>query len=290
MQTIDVGTLIEFWQLEGFTKSTVTTYKNDFGVFERWVREETPKSLPQINKGDIRQYKLMMVRNGLSGRTISRRLLVVRQYYQSLVDARKILVNPCSESGGVKREIKRLPRVHRKKKVDEVQELISDGGRELYRARNIVIIELAYSCGLRSCEIVVLNLSDIGDDTLNIIGKGGKQRFVPISHYTRELLIEYISEVRPKILKNRVSDAVFPSRKSLRLTNICSILHGIEANIHGFRHGCAVDMLSSTEGQGSANLAAISKLLGHEELQTSVIYTKLEIGELKRVHQQMMLR
>lgn len=152
--------------------------------------------------------------------------------------------------------------------------------------RNRAVFELAYGCGLRKCELMRLNLSDVGKDSLHIKGKGGKERLVPIGRETQRHLIRYIEIERPQLAaKCPQEEALFLSFHGGRLGD-----SGYEWLTHRFRdpkcpitlqtlrHACATHML-----QGGAPLPVIQKLLGHERLSTTSIYTHVDLKELKGV-------
>ena len=152
--------------------------------------------------------------------------------------------------------------------------------------RNRAIFELAYGCGLRKCELMRLNLSDVGKNSLHIKGKGGKERLVPIGKEAQRHLIRYIEIERPRLAaKCPQEEALFLSFYGGRLGD-----SGYEWMTHRYRdpkrpitlqtlrHACATHML-----QGGAPLPVIQKLLGHERLATTSIYTHVDLKELKGV-------
>lgn len=154
------------------------------------------------------------------------------------------------------------------------------------RLRNRAIFELAYGCGLRKCELHRLDLLDVGEDFLHVHGKGNKERLVPLGAEARRHLVRYIEEERPRLTKGNTKEpALFVSFFGGRLgeSGYEWITHRYQSKGHAItlqtlRHACATHML-----QGGAPLPLLQKLLGHERLSTTSIYTHVDVRELKSV-------
>jgi integrase/recombinase XerD len=157
--------------------------------------------------------------------------------------------------------------------------------------RNRTIIETLYSCGLRVSELINLKLSDLffEEGFIRVLGKGNKQRFVPIHHSTQKFILNYINLIRSHIdIQKGFEDTVFLNRRGKQLTRVmiftivknATIKAGIKKKIspHTFRHSFATHLL-----EGGADLRAIQQMLGHESITTTEVYMHLDRKFLKEV-------
>ena len=160
--------------------------------------------------------------------------------------------------------------------------------------RNRTILETLYSCGLRVTELVTLQISDLFFDEgfIRVIGKGDKQRFVPINHQTQKYITFYINDIRSHIsVQKGYEDTVFLNRRGRQLTRNMifmivkdlAVKAGIQKNIspHTFRHSFATHLL-----ENGADLRAIQQMLGHESITTTEIYMHLDKSHLQKVMEQ----
>jgi integrase/recombinase XerD len=157
--------------------------------------------------------------------------------------------------------------------------------------RNRALIEMAYSTGLRASELLSINMTDVdfANATAMVMGKGRKQRVVPIGKTALRVLESYLRAVRPFLVRDPAETAMFLNHSGrrlgyqgfLRLAHIYSGKAGLEINVtaHTFRRSCTTEMI-----RGGANLYHVKELLGHAKLDTLVHYTKLTIDDLKKTH------
>jgi integrase/recombinase XerD len=157
--------------------------------------------------------------------------------------------------------------------------------------RDRAMVELLYATGLRVSELVMAEVTLVNLDVgyLRVTGKGAKQRLVPMGEGARQLLLQYVEEARPRLLKKRASRYVFVSRRGGPLTRqaFWKLLRrrarraGITQVIspHMLRHSFATHLL-----EGGADLRSVQVMLGHANIATTQIYTHIERGRLKRVH------
>lgn len=196
-----------------------------------------------------------------------------------------LLVNPWPE------DLKFRPIPQRARRLPAPAEAVAHLRREEVsrihvRLRNRAIFELAYGCGLRKCELMRLNLADVGEDFLRVKGKGGKDRLVPLGKVTRHHIRRYVEKERPRLLAHCPSEeALFVSFFGGRLgeSGYEWVTHrhrdpNCPITLQTLRHACATHML-----HGGAPLPLIQKLLGHERLSTTSIYTHVDLRELKGV-------
>jgi site-specific recombinase XerD len=174
------------------------------------------------------------------------------------------------------RRRRRLPHAP---KVEEVEELV-DGlaGEGPLALRNCALVELVYSCGLRSAEAVGLDLADVDFDreALHVRGKGGKERVVPLGEEAALALARWLREGR-SALAHGAEDALFLSARGRRLDT--STLRRLLRNPHRLRHAYATHLL-----EGGADLRTIQELLGHASLSTTQVYSHVDARRLRRVY------
>jgi integrase/recombinase XerD len=167
------------------------------------------------------------------------------------------------------------------------------GGRDWQSVRDNAILELFYASGLRVSELVGLRVDSVNFDVgfVRCIGKGSKERLIPIGSKAKEALMRYLKGARPKILKARQTDALFVSRlgKGLTRQSIWSTIKfyarkaGIKKTIkpHTLRHTFATHLL-----EHGADLRSVQEMLGHSDISTTQIYTHVDRERLRTVHKQ----
>ena len=176
--------------------------------------------------------------------------------------------------------------------VEEIEKILNCiKGNSIIEIRDSAILSLLYSSGIRVSELINLQLSDIflEEDYIKIIGKGNKERLVPIGGKAKKKLIYYIQKTRMNLNKMSSKGYVFLSYRSKQLTRMAvfniikkyTLLSGISKKVspHTFRHSFATHML-----EGGADLRIVQELLGHENINTTEIYTHLDRTYLKEIH------
>ncbi len=210
-------------------------------------------------------------RRGLSSSTIARRLAAVRSYIRFTLGAASV-----PEIALPPRKRRRLPDAP---KLADVEDLLAAvDGEGALAVRNNAILELTYSCGLRSAEVVGLRLADIDFDqeTVHVLGKGGKERVVPLGEQAALALARYLRDARPALARG-ANDALFLSVRGRALDT--SVLRRLAPNPHRLRHAYATHLL-----EGGADLRTIQELLGHASLSTTQIYSHVDTRRLRRVY------
>jgi integrase/recombinase XerD len=218
---------------------------------------------------------------GMTAGTQARVISGIKAFYKYLILEDSIKVDPT--------ELLESPRIGRKLpvvlSVEEIDQLI--GAIDLSTMegkRNKAILETLYGCGLRVTELVTLRISDlhVNEGFVSVIGKGDKQRLVPIGSRALEEVLYYIREIRPKIpVRKGFEDILFLNRRGINLTRVMiftiirqlCIKTGIRKQIspHSFRHSFATHLV-----EGGADLRAVQEMLGHESITTTEIYTYLD--------------
>ena len=174
------------------------------------------------------------------------------------------------------RRPRRLPDAPKEKEIDEL--LARVAGEEALELRNRALLELLYSCGLRTAEAVGLDLGDVDFDreAVHVHGKGRKDRVVPLGEEAAHHLARYLRDARPALARGAV-DAVFLSARGRRLDT--STVRRLVRHPHRLRHSFATHLL-----EGGADLRTIQELLGHASLSTTQIYSHVDAKRLRRVY------
>jgi site-specific recombinase XerD len=253
-------------------EATRRAYASDLRDFDAWLNTEG-LSMDRIDTRALAEYtaELGRGRRGLAPATIARRLAAVRSFLRFTLGPAHV-----PEAALAPRRPRRLPNAP---KVAEVETLVTslDGDGPL-AARNVALIELVYSCGLRSAEAVGLDLVDVDfeREALHVHGKGGRDRVVPLGEHAAHALAVYLREARPRLAQG-AENALFLSARGRRLDT--STLRRLLRNPHRLRHAYATHLL-----EGGADLRTIQELLGHASLSTTQIYSHVDARRLRRVY------
>jgi site-specific recombinase XerD len=270
---VDVFVAIDrFLASPGLAESTRRSYGFDLRDFARWL-ERRGLELDRIDVRELADYttELGRDRRRLAPATISRRLAAVRSFLRFTLGPARV-----PEAALAPRRARRLPNAP---KVAEIETIVGRlDGTEPLELRNAALVELVYSCGLRSAEAVALDLgdADFEREALHVRGKGGKERVVPLGEEAAYRLSRYLRDGRPAFARDAV-DALFLSAHGRRLDT--STLRRLVANPHRLRHAYATHLL-----EGGADLRTIQELLGHASLSTTQIYSHVDAKRLRRVY------
>jgi len=273
-----------------YSKHTVKAYITDIGEFLRVIKEKKlvgekagAIDFEKLDETPVRAYiSWLYTRNSRS--SISRKLASVRTFFEFLI-RKGALKNNLAKLVPTPRGEKRLPTFLT---VDEVVKLLSIEGSGALLSRDVAVLELLYSSGLRVSELVGINLNDIDlkNLTVKVLGKGNKERIVPVGSKAAQALDEYLHE---RLGMNPGGDHLFVNTRGDRL-NVRSVdriirkyalLAGIPKNVspHVLRHTFATHLLG-----GGADLRAIQEMLGHKSLSTTQRYTHTSIEKLMEIY------
>ena len=265
---------------------TLAAYRRDLTSFAAYLSEQGIEAWAAVDTHLLRRYIAARHRNGIHGRSLARQLSAIRSLYRYLGRRGYVTANPAQALSAPKSE-RRLPRVM---DVDAMATLLNNESRAPLDLRDHAMWELLYSSGLRVAELVSLNLEDIAVATgeVRVIGKGRKQRIVPVGRQALEALVAWY-EVRRELLRSSSEKAVFVGRRGQRLTTRSVqqrlrrwvLMQGsdIAAHPHMLRHSFASHMLES-----SGDLRAVQELLGHSNISTTQVYTHLDFQHLAKVY------
>lgn len=262
--------------------NTVKSYENDLKGFFRYI-EKNKIFYADCKKENIINYLLELKERGYSSASIARILSSVKQFFRFLILDSIISHDPTEGLRSPKPWL-RLPKAL---ETDEVRRLLSVILESKYFLRDIVMLELMYASGLRVSELIKLKLSDINFEAgfIRIKGKADKERVVPVAQRTIERIRNYLTFLRPRLIKERTSDYVFLNNRGKPMTrqrfwqNLKAMgkLAGINVTPHMIRHSFATHLL-----EGGADLRSLQKMLGHSDISTTQIYTKVSMDRLRR--------
>ena len=256
------------------TNQTIQDYKEDFLQFQRYYPDK--KELTDLNKNDLNEFSYDQALNGLSPATIARRIATIKNFYMFL-ESDNLAKGIISEEITIPKKDKTLPQVLSEEEINQLlnaPDLTSEKG-----IRDYAVLEILYSCGLRVSEAANLQINQINEqeEIINILGKGKKERIVPIRKSALKAVKTYINEVRNKhlVIDNK---AVFIGKNGKRMSRqaLYNIVvnnakqAGIQKEIHPhtLRHSFATHLLDN-----GADLRVVQELLGHTNIGTTQIYT-----------------
>ncbi|TGN38033.1 tyrosine recombinase XerC [Marinobacter confluentis] len=267
---------------------TCANYEDDLRRFGAWAMgSEGFAAWRQLTTHDMRRYVAVLSRAGLSGRSIARHLSAIRRFYDYLLREHLARDNPVLDVRAPK-AARRLPKVA---DVDQLSHLLDATADDPLEARDLSMFELLYSSGLRLSELAGLNLTSVDrrGGEVRVLGKGGKERILPVGRRALEALGRWL-EVRPALAAEH-EQALYVSRRGQRLSNRSiqsrlnrwGIKNGADQKLHPhlLRHSFASHMLES-----SGDLRAVQELLGHADISTTQIYTHLDFQHLANVYDQ----
>lgn len=266
-----------------YSDLTVESYRTEIKGYLDFFQDKNIK-VKDIKNSDIKDYLAYIKKGETSERTLAHNVSVIRTFYKFLLTLKIIERNP-TEFLELPKLRKKLPTVLSK---EEVEKLLDIDLTDCYSYRNKAMLELLYSTGLRVSELVNLELSniDLENCTLKTIGKGNKERIIPISDYALYYVEKYINEYRGSMLKKGVNNYVFINNHGNVMTRqgFFKIIKKLaaEKNIktpispHTLRHSFATHLLDY-----GADLRSIQEMLGHSNLSTTQIYTHVSSEHLK---------
>lgn len=262
------------------SNNTKNAYRSDLEEFNKYFNN---RSIASITTNDIKKYITSLSNN--KDRSINRKLVSIRTFFNYFLRENIIKENPCDKLDNIKLE-KKLPKVL---SYEDILKLLDVEIKKSSDYRNKVMLELLYSTGLRVSELVSLNINDIdlSENLVKCIGKGNKERIIPLGDTITKLLEEYINNIRIKLLKNKVNTKLFLNKNGLGITrqsffkflkSQAKIKH-IDSDIspHTIRHSFATHLI-----EYGADLRSISELLGHENIKTTQIYTHLSKNKIRK--------
>ncbi|MEC7790518.1 MAG: site-specific tyrosine recombinase XerD [Pseudomonadota bacterium] len=275
------------WLESGLSANTLTAYRTDLKKMSDWL-EKQKRPLDKASKSELLDYLAHTVRSGVSVRSSARQLSSLRRFYRYLVREGIAESDPTSdlESPVIG---KTLPKTLSESSVEQL--LAAPAENTALGIRDRAMLETIYATGLRVSELVNLTLSglDAAAGLVRVTGKGGRERIVPLGQEALAYLGQYLNDARPELLGDRVSEAVFVTRRGgpmsrqafWQLIKRYATVAGVNEALspHSLRHAFATHLLNH-----GADLRSVQMLLGHSDLSTTQIYTHVARARLQSLH------
>jgi integrase/recombinase XerD len=272
----------------GLARHTLEAYARDLDDFVRFAARRGLVRPEAIDRATIALYLLSLRRHGLAPASVARRLAAIRGWTGYLLREGLIGDDPALDLRSA-RLPRRLPGVLT---VDEIERILAQPRGSTPRGmRDRAILELLYAAGLRVSELVALDVGDVhlGMEYVRCLGKGSKERIVPIGSAAVRAVQRYLSAARPALSGRRMRAALFLNRRGARLSrqSVWMLLRAYAASAgirrtlgpHTFRHSFATHLLD-----GGADLRAVQEMLGHASVATTQRYTHLTRSRLREAY------
>ena len=279
------------WLEDGLAKNTLDAYRRDLTLFARWLAERDT-AITTAREADLAAYVAARHRTSQAS-SANRRLAVLRRFYRHLLRADPSRGDPTRRLSTAKRS-QRFPKTLSEAQVDAL--LAAPDVDTPLGLRDRAMLELMYASGLRVSELVTLHTLRVGLDqgVVQVVGKGDKERLVPMGEAAREWITRYLREARPTLANGRALDALFITARAdserdggmtrqmfWKLIKRHAANAGIAAPLspHTLRHAFATHLLNH-----GADLRVVQLLLGHADISTTQIYTHVARERLKALH------
>lgn len=274
---------------KGLSDRTVAAYGSDLIKFGRFLEEKRTTCVGRIDAGIILSYLIYLREQGLQARSRARHLVSLRGFFKFLTNEKIIANNPAKKIDLPKTTML-LPDVL---SVADVETLINAPDRDKPEGlRDAAMLELLYGSGLRVSELIHLETNRINLEAgfVRVLGKGSKERVIPVGRMAMTVIQDYLDRSRPLLLKNRTSVYLFVTRRGSAMTrqSFWNLIgrYGRQASLkkkitpHSLRHSFATHLL-----EGGADLRAVQMMLGHADISTTQIYTHVAQRKLLEAHQ-----
>ncbi len=274
---------------KNLSDNSISSYRTDLTKFILFLKEKKIKDFNDVTYKIITDFFTKLKEYELTSSSVSRYSSSLRGFFAYLFEQKYILENPTKNLTSTKLA-RNLPVVLSFNEVENILE--QPNIKNNLGIRDRAILELFYSSGLRVSELINLKIADLffDDEVIRVLGKGNKQRIVPIGSSAIKWMTEYLTKVRPLFQKKLKSEnIIFISKRGTKLSRmaIWKIVRKYteQANIqkdvhpHTFRHSFATHLL-----EGGADLRAVQEMLGHADISTTQIYTHIDRDYIKQVH------
>ena len=275
----------------GLADNTVIAYGRDLVEFSDFLARSGGVSIECVQQNQIRDFDSSLLAGGLKTSSRARKISTVKSFYKFLFVEGKIAANPASTIRAPKTTL-RLPKALSQDRVSHLLEAAGPMPDEHWlssaAARNRTILELMYATGARVSELVDLDLDDVFEsDFVRLLGKGNKERVVPLGSFARRALDAYIVRARPDFIGKTGTSALFLNHHGNRLSRqsawqiirAAGDIIGESVSPHTLRHSFATHLL-----EGGADVRVVQELLGHASVATTQIYTLVTLENLRAVY------
>ncbi|WP_210147208.1 site-specific tyrosine recombinase XerD [Shewanella sp. WXL01] len=280
--------LDDLWSSRGVSDNTLASYRTDLAHLNAFFAKRKQR-LQDASTQDIRDYLAHRFELGYAKSSSARLLSSVRRFYRYLVRSGQREDDPSALLESPK-QARHIPDTLSEAQIDAL--LNEPDTEDPIEHRDKAMLELLYATGLRVTELVSLTMEQISlrQGVVQIVGKGGKERLVPMGELAVDEVMQYLKLARPILLNDKPSDVLFPSKRAKQMTRqtfwhrikLYATRAGITADLspHTLRHAFATHLLNH-----GADLRVVQLLLGHSDLSTTQIYTHVAKARLQSLHQ-----
>lgn len=277
------------WMERGLSPNTLSAYRADLAGLDRWLIERGAQ-IGTATRTDLLAFLAWRVEQGARPRSTARQLSSFRRFYRYLLRENALKEDPTAQIAMPKIG-RALPKSLTEEEVDAL--LDAPLTRDPLGGRDRTMLEVLYATGLRVSELVNLKVNQVNlnQGVLRIIGKGDRERLIPLGEEAVKWLAQFLQGARLEILLDRQSDYLFPTRRGERMTRQAfwhiikryALKAGIAKDLspHTLRHAFATHLLNH-----GADLRVVQMLLGHSDLSTTQIYTHVARERMKELHAQ----
>jgi integrase/recombinase XerD len=276
------------WLEDGLARNTLDAYRRDLSQFAKWLEARHGKQLIEADNGGIQAYLGYLFHKKTRATSAARFLSTLKRFYRYCLRQGRTRSDPTLRIDSPK-----LPRGLPKTLTEEDVEglLAAPPIEQALGLRDKAMLETLYASGLRVSELVSLKLGQVSQDmgVLRVVGKGSKERLVPLGEEALAWIRRYVGEARPQLLRGRSSDDLFVTGRGAAMTRqmFWNLLrrHALRAGLkkpispHTLRHAFATHLLNH-----GADLRVVQLLLGHSDISTTQIYTHVARERLKQLH------
>ena len=274
---------------KGLSKNSLASYSADLAQYITFLEKNHINDLNDVDTAVIFAWLINLTKKGLSAKSRARHLITIRGLYKFLINEKKVTSSPVKNVDIPKTGVS-LPKIMTVREVADLLE--APDIRKPKGMRNAAMMEIMYGAGLRVSELILLCLQDINLDAnfVRVMGKGSKERIVPIGSQARAITQKWIKEGRPSLLKKISTPYLFVARAGNPMTRQSfwkiikkyALLANITKNVtpHTLRHSFATHLL-----EGGADLRSVQTMLGHSDISTTQIYTHISRDYLMKMHQ-----
>lgn len=269
---------------KGLSNNTKVSYRSDLMAYMKFLNKKRINTWEKVKKEDIKAYLMFLSNNQDTTSTLARKLTTIKNFHKFLLKE-KITSIDVSETVERPKLKKQLPKVM---SIEEVALLLDIKTNTEFDYRNKAMLELLYATGIRVSELISLTLHsvDLENCVIRLVGKGNKERIVPIGEYTIQYLKNYL-EIRHKLIKGYSTEALFLNNHGKEMTRqgffkvLKKLLHEKQLNEnispHTLRHSFATHLLNY-----GADLRSIQIMLGHSDIATTKIYTHISRDKIQK--------
>lgn len=275
------------WLESGLSKNTLSAYRSDLSRLAKFVEAQ---SLLELTQADIQKFLAFMMAQGTKASSSARVLSTLRRFFRYQIRENRIVDDPCAQVLSPKQG-RPLPKAMSEQQVDDL--LNAPDVETALGLRDRAMLETLYATGLRVSELVGLTLLEVSLSVgvVRIVGKGNKERLVPLGENAVDWIERYQASARPDLLRERQCDTLFVTARGAGMTRHAfwhiikkhALTAGIEQGLspHTLRHAFATHLINH-----GADLRSVQMLLGHADLSTTQIYTHIARERLQSMHAQ----